>query len=214
MSIWKFTSLSILFPVITGAVFFRRLSISHRYLYFFVLTGFITETIAFYLKYFTGIKNNMPVGHTYISLSFVFIAMFYLHELQGYVNKKVIAGTTIVFVLFSILNVLFFQSYFDYPSLTAAISALILVVLSILLFSKVMTEGKIKHLSQSSLIWINTAVLIYYAGSFFYNILFNLMLSYSTVFLIKALSFFKILYVTFYFLLTIGFWKAGTKLQE
>jgi hypothetical protein len=74
-----------------------------------------------------------------------------------------------------------------------------------------MTEGKIKYLSQSSLIWINTAVLINYAGNFFFYILFNMLLDYSTEFITKTLQFFKILYVLFYVLLAAGLWKAGTR---
>ncbi len=155
----------------------------------------------------------MPIGHAYISLSFIFIALFYLHELKGYVNKKVIAGIIILFEGFSVLNILFFQSYFDYPSATGAISALILVVFSILLFSNIMKEGKIKILSQSSVIWINTAVLIYYAGNFFFYILFNLILKHSTEFIHITLNFFKVLYMLFYTSLAIGFWLAGKKQQ-
>ncbi len=152
----------------------------------------------------------MPLGHIYISLSFVFIAIFYLHELKGYIYKKAITGVIILFEVFSIVNIIFFQSYYDYPSATGATSALFLVVFSILLFSKIMTEGKIKILSQSSLIWINTAVLIYYSGNFFFYILFNLILEFSVDFINITLNFFKILYALFYCLLAVGFWKAGT----
>ncbi|MFW6371758.1 MAG: hypothetical protein ACOC10_11210 [Bacteroidota bacterium] len=214
MQSWKYTWFSIFIPVIVGAVFYRKLNISHRYLYFFILIGFFTELITKYLRYFTEVKNNMPVGHMYISLSFIFIAIFYLHELKGYLNQKVIAFIIILFGLFSILNILFLQSYYDYPSVAGATSALILVLFSILLFSKIMNEGKIKHLSQSSLIWINTAVLIYYSGNFFFYILFNLILNHSIEFINKTLNFFKILYVIFYFLLAMGLWKAGTRKQE
>jgi hypothetical protein len=211
MVIWKVTWLSVFLPVICGAIFYRKLSISHRFLYFFVITGFITELLTQYLRYFTPLQNNMPLGHIYISLSFIFIAIFYLHELKGYINKKAVTGIIVSYVIFSIVNLIFFQSYFDYPSTTGAISALILVVFSILLFSKIMKEGRIKILSQSSVIWINTAVLIFYAGSFFFFTLFNLILKYSTHFIYISLYLFKALYVLFYLALTIGFWKAGTK---
>ncbi len=153
----------------------------------------------------------MPIGHIYISFSFIFIALFYLYELKGYLNTNVITGIIILFEIFSILNITFIQSYYDYPSITGSISALILVVFSILLFSKIMNEGRIKKLSQSSVIWINTAILINYAGNFFFYILFNIILKYSTEFIHITLNFFKILYVLFYLSLAIGFLQAGTK---
>lgn len=214
MSFWNYTVLSILPPVIVGTVFFRKLKVSHRYLFYFLLTGFIAEIITLYLRYFTEIKNNMPVGHTYISISFIFIAIFYLYELKGHIRARIIIWCIILFEAFSILNLLFFQSYYDYPSTTGAISALILVTFSVLLFSNIMVTGKIKHLSQSSLIWINTAVLIYYSGNFFFYILFNLILDYTLSFIHTVVNFFKIIYVIFYTLLAVGFWKAGTKMQQ
>lgn len=214
MPIWKYFWLFSFLPFISGTVFFRKLNISHRFLYFFAVTGVVTEIIAQYLRSYTEVNNNMPLGHTYITLSFIFIAMFYFYELKGHINKRIIPGIIIVFVIFSIINIFYFQSYYDYPSATGATSALILVVFSILLFSSIMAEGKIKHLSHSSLIWINTAVLIYYAGNFFFYILFNLILNHSTDFINKTLNFFKILYAIFYCLLAVGFWKAGTKPQE
>jgi hypothetical protein len=211
MLIWKYTWMFSLLPFILGTVYFHKLSISHRFVYFYVVTGVVTEIISQYLRNFTEIKNNMPLGHIYISLSFILIAIFYFHQLKGFINKKAIVGIIISFEIFSFINLIFFQSYYDYPSTTGATSALILVVFSILLFSKIMTEGKIKVLSKSSIIWINTAILINYAGNFFFYILFNLMLEHAREYISSTLNFFKILYILFYILLAVGFWKEGTK---
>lgn len=210
MLIWKYTWMFSIVPFILGSVYFHKLNTSHRFLYFFVVTGVATEIISQYLRKFTEIYNNMPLGHLYISLSFIFVAIFYFHELKGFINKKALMGVIISFIIFSILNLIFFQSYYDYPSTTGATSALILVVFSILLFSKIMTEGTIKILSKSSIIWINTAILINYAGNFFFYILFNLMLVHAREYIHSTLNFFKIMYILFYFLLAAGFWKAGT----
>ena len=209
MLFWKHTWLFIFLPLISGTIFYTKLSTSHRYLYLFTVIGVISELISQYLRIFTDTKNNMPLGHIYISISFIFIAIFYLHEFKGYIKNRLIVTIIILFEILSIINIIFFQSYYDYPSTTGATSALILVVFAILMFSKIMSEGKIKTLSQASLIWINTAVLFYYAGNFFFYILFNLILNYSTGFISKTINFFKILYALFYFLLATGFWKAG-----
>lgn len=201
---------SIFIPLVVGAIYFRRLNLSHKYLYGFVITGVLTEVISRIMKNILEVKNNMPLGHSYISVSFIFIAIFYLYELKGFINQKIIMWIIIVFELFSILNVIYFQSYYSYPSITGAASALFLVAFAILLFTRIMVEGRIKILSQSSLIWINSAVLIYYAGNFFFYILYNFILNYSRDFIIRALNFFAILYLLFYILIAIGFWKAGT----
>lgn len=199
---------SIFFPFVLGSFYYPRLRFSHKMLYGFICVGVLTELSSRFLKKVFEIKNNMPLGHLYISISFIFIALFYLLELKGFLNRKIIIATIILFEFFSILNVTFFQSYYSYPSITGATSALILVAFSIILFTKIIVEGKIKILSQSSLIWINTAVLIYYAGNFFFYVLYNFILSYSREFTIQTLYFFAVLNFIFYALIAFGIWKA------
>ncbi len=46
-----------------------------------------------------------------------------------------------------------------------------------------MVEAKLENLTLSPLIWINTVVLLYFAGNFFYNILFANMLVVNRVFM-------------------------------
>jgi hypothetical protein len=61
-----------------------------------------------------------------------------------------------------------------------------------------MVEAKIENLTQSPIIWINTAVLLYFAGNFFYNIVFVHMLVIDRAFLrstaVYIFGFFNFLY--------------------
>ncbi len=155
----------------------------------------------------------MPLGHLYISISFIFLALFYMHELKGLINKKIILAIIILFELFCLTNVILFQSYLSYPSVPGALSALILVTFAVFLFASILREGKIKKLSDSSLIWINSAVLLYFSGNFFFYTLYNFILNYSSEFLFRVLDFFRILNAVFYILIAIGLWKAGQQKQ-
>ena len=159
------------------------------------------------------ISNNMPLGHIYISLSFIFLALFYLYELKNFIDKKIIVAVIILYELFCLHNVIFFQSHLAFPSIPGAISSLLLVTFAILLFANIMKEGKIQVLTDSSIIWINSAVLLYFSGNFFYYTLFNFMLNYSREFLNRTFIFFAILNSIFYILIAIGFWKAGQQKQ-
>ena len=211
MNLSRYVWYVILIPLIVGGMYFTKLSKSHKYLYYFVVFGTFIEITNKLLRKLLDIKNNMPLGHFYITVSFIFLALFFLYELKGFVSKKIIAGIIMLYVLFSTYIILFIQSYLDYPSISGAVSALLLVSFAILLYANVMREGKIKVLSDSSLIWINSAVLIYYSGNFFFYILFNFILHYSREFLIKTLNFFSVLNFIFYILLAVGLYKAGKK---
>jgi hypothetical protein len=213
MALNKFIWAIIFIPLVVGLFHYKKLTRSHRFLYWFIVVGTLTELANKTLKEIFVMKNNMPLGHLYISISFIFLALFYLFELKSFINKKIIIAVIILYELFCLHNVIFFQSHLAFPSLPGAISSLLLVAFSVLLFAYIMREGEIQVLTDSSLIWINSAVLLYFAGNFFYYSLFNLMLNYSHEFLIRTFIFFSILNSIFYILIAIGLWKAAQRKQ-
>ena len=213
MVLSKFLWAFIFFPFIVGFIRYKKLNKSHRFLYGFIIVGTLSELSNKLIKELFVIKSNMPLGHLYISLSFIFLALFYMYELKKLINKKIIIAIILLFELFCLYNVIQFKSHFSYPSVPGALSALILVSFAILLFANIMRESKIQVLADSSLIWINSAVLLYFAGNFFYYSLYNFVLSNSYQFLIQIIDFFRILNALFYVLITIGLWKAGQQKQ-
>ena len=74
-----------------------------------------------------------------------------------------------------------------------------------------MVEAKIKSISQEPMIWINTAVLLYFSGNLFFNILFSIILETSRDFSKFTTYFIVWLTAAFYLLIAIAFWKAGKK---
>ncbi len=209
MAVVKFLFTIILFPLIAGILRFKYFSRGMKWLFYFVVLGSITETTVMVDKSFLTIfPNSMPIGHLYIALSLFFAGMFYLHVLKDFVKPKTIWSVLIIFEVFALVNVLFIQSPENYPSVSGSLSALILVVFAVLLFAKIMNEGKIKTLSQEPVIWINSAILLYYTSSFFYHILFNILIDQSYEFLSLASDFYKLFNVIFYTLVGIGFLKT------
>jgi len=202
--------ITVLVPLVIGTIHFSKLSKSLRFIYWFVLFGTVTELVNRLFIYELGIKNTMPLGHFYIAVSFIFAGIFYAHELQGFIHKRIVYIVLIVFELFCLHNAIFFQSHLAFPSIPGAVSSLLLVLFSIMLFTKIMVEGKIKVLTRSPVVWVNTAMLIYYTGNFFYNILYNMSLSYSVEFSLITIKFSSIFMAVFYILISVGFWKAGS----
>jgi hypothetical protein len=88
---------------------------------------------------------------------------------------------------------------------------MILFLFSVAFFTKVMVDGKITKLSGEPLIWINTAILIYYTGNFFHHSLYNLRLRASIDIAILSQKLFSVLNILFYLIIAIGFLKAKTK---
>jgi hypothetical protein len=115
---------------------------------------------------------------------------------------------TIALVSYSIINTLFIQSLYEYANIVGSLGALIIFLFSVVYFTKVMVEAKITKLSQEPLIWINTAILIYYTGNFFFHSLYNFRLNASLDIAILAAKLFSVFNILFYLIIGIGFFKV------
>jgi hypothetical protein len=138
----------------------------------------------------------------------MFLGFFYKEIFSGFIRVRVIVSLILMYVLFSIINILFLQSLLEYPSLPASICKITYLLASIIFFHKIMLEAKITSLWSEPLIWINFAILIYYAGGLSFSLILNLALLQSMEFAKLISRSFYALNIIFYLLITVGFLKA------
>jgi hypothetical protein len=205
VNIWSYLRVApILIPFVVGVYKYRSIR-SLKYLFFFVLYGVANEMASKVLKEF-GLRNTMPQGHLYALVSFTLLCLFYRSVFKGYISEKWFNGVIVLNIVYSITNLLFFQSIYDYPSVSISIMAIVVVAFTIIYFYKTMLEAEVRSLSKEPLVWINTAMLIYYTGNLFYFILFNLFLDYSHEFLKSIGIYWFMLNTLFYILIAVGFY--------
>lgn len=197
-----------LFAIVAGTFFFKKIKKRFLFLYLFLIIAFITEISKPIAFYGFNVRNNLKLSHYYFPLEFLFLSLVYLNELGGIVNKKWLKGLIGVVMLYCLINPIFLQDYSQY-SQVRSFSSIILVVFSIIYYYRVMTEAKIRKLGNEPMIWINTAVLLCFAGSLFYNVLFTIILEFSREFSKLSASYFTSLNIVFYVLIIIGIIKAG-----
>jgi len=198
----------LIFIVLLLGIFrYRRFSKGIIYVFYYVLLGAISQIAIVIYSAYIGM-NNMPIGHLYVSVSTLILCFFYLNVLEGYVHKSIIKAFIIGFIVFAFVNPFLIQSIYKYPNFVGAFGALILTIFSILMFSKIMTEAKIEKLGNDPLVWINTGILFFYAGSFFYNILYNVIVAYSIDFARQMSVLFAFFNIVLYGLIGIGFLKV------
>ena len=156
-------------------------------------------------------KNTMPIGHFYFPAAILILGLFYLRVLRNFIRPFYILTILIAFLLYSIINSLFIQGLFEYASLVGAIGGLVVFLFSVAFFTKIMIEAKITKLSAEPLIWINSGLLIYYTGNFFYFMMFNLRLLASMEVAVIAAYLFSFLNLMFYLIITISFLMVNKK---
>src|SRR5690606_25822408 len=108
-----------------------------------------------------------------------------------------------------VMDIVFIQSVYDFHNVVGSVGALMLIMVSLLFFARIMAEARITSLRKEPLVWVNIGVLFYYAGSFFYFILFNLNVKNALDFAKQVGTFMTILTLAFYIFIAIGFFKSG-----
>jgi hypothetical protein len=150
-------------------------------------------------------KITSPIGHFYFPVAFLILTVFYYKLLNKFIKPIYFVIVIVAYELYCIINPIFIQSIYEFPSLIGAVGTLFIFIFSVAYFIKVMSEAKIEKLSREPLIWINTAVLVYYSFNFFYFSLYNLRLLASIEVAKMAAAFFGVFNLLFYSIITVGF---------
>ena len=156
----------------------------------------------------------MPAAHLYVLVEFIFLTLFYSNYVKKYVAPKYIPIAISIFILFTVLNAVFIQKVSEYPSVLRVVESIIIVIFSILYFHKVMVESKITKLSREPMIWVNTDMLVYFSGNFFFHILLPIGVSHLVNFATFTVYYFWITNVMFYLILAIGFYKQKRLVEQ
>jgi len=195
---------------IVGCIKYKYFSKELKIIFYFVTLGAVTEIYTLVQMHF-WMKNTMPIGHFYFPAAILILGLFYLRVLRNFIRPFYILTILIAFLLYSIINSLFIQGLFEYASLVGAIGGLVVFLFSVAFFTKIMIEAKITKLSTEPLVWINSGLLIYYTGNFFYFMMFNLRLLASMEVAVIAAYLFSFLNLMFYLIITISFLMVNKK---
>ncbi len=205
MSLFRAAYIS--FPLLAffaGLYAYKFLDKSLRLILLYTIIGFSTE-LSLWIAVKSGVRNTMPSLHFYVMFEFLIWAIFYMNQLRGFVKRKYMLVLIILFESYCIINMIFIQKLTEY-AFTRSIEYLIISLLAVILYTKVMSEAKILKLALSPLIWINTAVFLYFSGNFFFNVVFiNLLEKNSQLLRELILSVFVTFNTLFYLGISIGF---------
>lgn len=207
MLIIKIASFTNIIAFIIGIFFYKSFPKEIKTIFYFVAFGVLTQLYLKLHQHFI-MMNTMPVGHFYFPIAFLILAIFYVQVLKDFIKPVYLYTIIIVFETYCLINSLFIQSLFEYASIEGAVGAMIIFIFSIAWFTKIMIEAKIEKLAVEPLVWINSAILIYYTGSFFYQSLYNLIVNASIDVAILVAKMFSVLNLFFYLIIAIGFLKV------
>lgn len=178
----------------------------------FLFTSALLQLISLLL--WTQSLNNLPLLHLHVAIGFVCLAWFYNTLLGEFISRRIIQVTTAVFVIFTVINSLFFQDIFTFNSYALTVECVLVLILSLstymLLLNNIVIEKRKETIKSVS--WINSGLFIYYSCTliiFYYGDIITMYLSpeFSRYTWILHSFFSVVMYTCF----IIGLWKRTAR---
>lgn len=196
--------LSIIIPIIPAVVRYNELSSKLKIISWYLFAGAVTSIVNNVLAY--GHVNNMLISHIYTLVEFILLILFY-KKIPGEKNKKAYNLLITFFSVLVVMNAAFLESIFTYNSYTKSIEAIVIMFLSVRYFKQNLDKaGTTAVKGDNYIIYINSGLLVYFAGSFLLFIIQNLTvssLSFGLVMWTIHATFLLVLYI----LIAIALWK-------
>lgn len=200
---------AVVVPLIIACLNFKYISDYTKPLFFYFIASFVTEITCIILdKYYITIT---PILFIYTILEFILISLFYYRFLNRYIKSSIINIISILFILVSILCIYIFG--LQKADLYArTLESFALPSYCLFLFYYVLKNLVFDNLLDSPIFWINTAILLYFAGNLVIFIFSEYIANHrSESYLLLWKSIHTFFNVSMNILFGIGFWKLRTK---
>ncbi len=158
---------------------------------------------------FYGVKdgNNLFIWHTYTLLEGLLITLFFYKVLFSSFSKKAVLIGGIGFILFSILNVIFWESIFSYNNIQKYVEHSLVLVITLLYYYDVFKYSEIEKLERDAIFIIASTLLIFCSGTIMLYIANNFMNVEKQVFYYYKIH--STLHIFFNIGIAVSFWKSS-----
>jgi len=171
--------------ICVGGFRYRSLPRPLRLLEYLLVFSFVMTIIERILA--SHYINNLWAAHISTIVEFVIVLNIFSFWMKQHLKRLVLFGCLIGFIILWIISKLLFEPFSQFDGWTAAISKIIQITFSSILFVEVIKDSDIDW-TKDPRFWVTTGVIIYSAGSLFLFALFNKMLQISPVYLMMMWS--------------------------
>jgi hypothetical protein len=119
--------------------------------------------------------------------------------------KNLVIGLFLGYLIFSVFDTIYFEPFSIYPSNIGFVYSLMLILYSLLFFFEIYEKGEVLYIERHPQFWINSSLLLYYAGTLLLGLFSNyLMYRIPVDKFIYLNSFFSVMTIVFNVLVCIG----------
>lgn len=166
------SALSVLLPVTTALIFFRRYPFTFKILaVFFFISGLFDLALVMMVK--MGVPNNAPILHLFVLVSVAFLGVFYYQTITSKLIKKMILIFVPLVLGVVIANGLYIEGIWAFPAISNSAQSLLFIFFALLYFYQLLTRQEVVYIEKQGLFWINAGILIYFTSNVFLFMLYN-----------------------------------------
>lgn len=195
-------------PAIIGIRFYKRIGLSEKAITLLSLFGIGICGIAIIGQ---TMGNSMPALHLWTILEFSCVSAFYYVLINNKKLKHFILISSILFLIFSIINSIYIQGIFIYNSHARGLEATLLTLFSLVYLVYILYNETFFKPELSSTKYIVIGMIIYYGFTQLLYLSFNYLQFYNKSLTVFAYEIHRWVYLLFNILLAIGLWKKKLK---
>lgn len=174
-----------------------------------ILVSIFTE-IACYVYQSVFRSDNIVILNGYAIVETTLICLFYY---MTFLNKwtRIFILLALFFYLIMAIQQIIINHKGSIGNISLTVEAVIIILLSIFAFHDLLKRAIYPNILDASVFWINSAFLIFFAGNLFLYLFSSYLQKHSLYVFFELWGLWhSLLNITFYTLISIGFWKTRT----
>ncbi len=160
----KVSQASVLIPVFTGLVNYKKLTTPYRILLYFFVASIGFEVQASITKVI--FQNNMPGLHLFTLVEFlIFSIVYFYHFREARVLRFVIIVNMVIATAVSVTDAFFVHSIWQLNPLSRAYASTSLLSYTLIYFHHLFRDDTALYSTAHPMFWINAGAILYFGGN-------------------------------------------------
>ncbi len=189
--------------LVLALILFKRFSNATKLISLYLI---ILPIIVLFINYVAfQHHNNMYLRHLLAHFEIGIFSFYYYILFEKIMFKNLVIGLFLGYLIFSVFDTIYFEPFSIYPSNIGFVYSLMLILYSLLFFFEIYEKGEVLYIERHPQFWINSSLLLYYAGTLLLGLFSNyLMYRIPVDKFIYLNSFFSVMTIVFNVLVCIG----------
>ena len=173
LNLYTIPMYSALVPIVFGVIQIGKIRNYLLPLFILVLCSFTSDMLTYYVKATRGYTWTV-----YTIIEFILLSAIYYHEMNLNLIRKIIRYSIPVYIVYAILYIFFFKDFDLFLPDLILVSTFYFIIIAVYTFISLIEIRNSNNLFSYPFFWINTALFMYFSGTMFITVAYNIVSMY------------------------------------